>query len=51
MASHDMQDIKLINPSDIEIGKHLGTGGFGSVSFATHKAWGDVAIKEFADIK
>ena len=37
----------FFKPSDIAIGKFLGGGGFGGVSMATHKHWGDVAVKQF----
>ncbi len=40
----------FFKPSDITITKFLGGGGFGGVSLATHKSWGDVAVKQFNKI-
>ncbi|XP_072043544.1 uncharacterized protein [Amphiura filiformis] len=40
----------FIRPDDITVGKFLAGGGFGGVSLATHKSWGEVAIKQFNGI-
>ena len=44
-------ELAFVKPGDITMGRFLGGGGFGCVSRATHKYWGDVAIKQFKDIE
>ena len=39
---------QLINPDKITFGPLLGCGGFGEVYRATHKDWGDVAVKQMS---
>ena len=49
MASEGFRTITL---DDLTFSKHgnLGAGGFGGVRLATHKRWGQVAVKELNDI-
>ena len=42
------EGFQLINPDDIQLGDLLGCGGFGEVFKATHKDWGDVAVKQMS---
>ena len=48
-AAEGFRTIKL---DDLTFSKHgdLGAGGFGGVRLATHKQWGEVAVKELHDI-
>ena len=49
MASVGFRIIKL---DDLTFSEHgnLGAGSFGGVRLATHKQWGQVAVKELNDI-
>ena len=42
------EGFQLINEGDIKFGPLLGCGGFGEVYRATHKDWGDVAVKQMS---
>ena len=42
------EGFQLIKESDITFGPLLGCGGFGEVFKATHKDWGDVAVKQMS---
>ena len=41
------EGFRTIKRRDLTFGKVLGAGGFGEVRLATHKQWGQVAVKEF----
>ena len=40
-------ELLFFKPGDITKKSFLGSGGFGGVHLATHKNWGDVAVKTF----
>ncbi len=40
----------VIKRSDVALGNVLGGGGFGTVYLASHKHWGDVAVKQFKSL-
>ena len=46
------EGLRTIQLDDLTFSKHdnLGAGGFGGVRLATHKQWGQVAVKELNDI-
>ncbi|XP_072023881.1 uncharacterized protein [Amphiura filiformis] len=41
-----VEEFTLVDACDIKEKEKLGTGGFGNVYLATHKHWGDVAVKK-----
>ena len=45
-----MEGFSVINREDVALGEILGSGGFGAVHLASHKHWGDVAVKQFRSL-
>ena len=48
--SQSMEGFSVINREDVALGEILGSGGFGAVHLASHKHWGDVAVKQFRSL-
>ena len=44
------QGFSIIKREDVTSGSVLGGGGFGTVYLASHKHWGDVAVKQFKSL-
>ncbi|XP_072049656.1 uncharacterized protein [Amphiura filiformis] len=44
------EGFSIVNREDVAMGEILGSGGFGSVHLASHKHWGDVAVKQFRSL-
>ena len=44
------EGFSIIKREDVATGEILGSGGFGSVHLASHKHWGDVAVKQFRSL-